>query len=241
MKVNEVAKIAGVSVRTLHHYDKIGLLSPTKTQLGYRDYSSEDLDILQQILFFRELDFSLKDIKEIIKNPSFDKNEALKNHKKMLLQRRSKIDNMLKNIDMTIKHNKGEIEMSEKDKFKGFDFKEGNKYEEEAKKRWGNESVEENKEKIKGKEDEIGNEMNNIYFSLASIRHLSPESDEAQSEIKKWYDFLNKFGSYSLDAFEGLGQMYVDDERFKNNIDKFGDGLAVFMKDAMKVYSQKNK
>ena len=131
--------------------------------------------------------------------------------------------------------------MSEKDKFKGFDFNEGNIYEDEVKKRWGSKAVEENKEKIKGRENEIGEEMNNIYFSLASIRHLSPESDEAQSEIKKWYDFLNKFGSYSLDAFEGLGQMYVDDERFKNNIDKFGDGLAVFMKDAMKVYAQKNK
>ena len=241
MKVNEVAKIAGVSVRTLHHYDKIGLLSPTKTESGYRYYSSSDLDVLQQILFFRELDFSLNDIKKIIKNPSFDKNEALENHKKMLLQRRSKIDIMLENIDMTIKHNKGEIKMNEKDKFKGFDFNEGNIYEDEAKKCWGSKAVEENKEKIKGRENEIGEEMNNIYFSLASIRHLSPESDEAQSEIKKWYDFLNKFGSYSLDAFEGLGQMYVDDERFKNNIDKFGDGLAVFMKDAMKVYSQKNK
>lgn len=83
--------------------------------------------------------------------------------------------------------------------------------------------------------------MNNIYFSLAKVRHLSPESDEAQNEIKKWYDFLNRLGSYSLDAFEGLGQMYVDDERFKNNIDKFGDGLAVFMKDAMKVYASRNK
>ena len=83
--------------------------------------------------------------------------------------------------------------------------------------------------------------MNRIYFNLANLRHLDPASDEAQAGIGEWFDFLNKMGNYSLEAFAGLGQMYVDDERFTKNIDQFGEGLAVFMRDAMGVYAGQGK
>ncbi|MFB4167927.1 MerR family transcriptional regulator [Virgibacillus sp. JSM 102003] len=245
MKVKEVSDLVGISVRTLHHYDAIGLLSPEETtESGYRIYSYSDLEVLQQILFFKELGFPLKKIKDIINSPSFDREEALELHRKMLLEKRSRIDEMIATIDKTTQHSKGEINMSNKEKFAGFDFSH-NPYEQEARDRWGEKAVDESNAKInkmsKDEQKAMGEEFDKIYQELAALRHESPESDEAQAGIKVWYDYLNKIGNYSLDAFKGLGQMYVDDERFTKNIDKYGQGLSVFMRDTMAVYADKNK
>ncbi|WP_404451000.1 MerR family transcriptional regulator [Virgibacillus necropolis] len=245
MKVKEVADLVGISVRTLHHYDEIGLLTPEDTtDSGYRIYSKNDLTTLQQILFFKELGFPLKKIKEIMVSPSFDRNEALAVQRNMLLEKRRRMDNMISMIDKTIQNSKGEINMSEKEKFEGFDFS-NNPYEQEARDRWGDKAVDESNNKInnmsKNEQKALGDEFNALYKKLATLRHQSPESDEAQEGIGEWYDYLNKVGNYSLDAFKGLGQMYVDDERFTKNIDQFGEGLAVFMRDAMAVYADRNK
>lgn len=245
MKVKEVADLVGISVRTLHHYDEIGLLVPKeKTEAGYRLYSDDNLETLQQILFFKELDFSLKKIKEVITSPSFDRQEALDLHRKMLLEKRNQIDQMVATIDKTLRHTKGEIQMTDKEKFEGFDFSD-NPYEQEARERWGDEAVDREKAELeklsKNEQKAMSKEMNAIYEKLATLRHGSPKSEEAQAAIKEWYDFLNNMGDYSLDAFKGLGQMYVDDERFTKNIDQFGDGLAVFMRDAMAAYADQNK
>jgi DNA-binding transcriptional MerR regulator len=238
MKVKEVADLVGISVRTLHHYDEIGLLTPNETtESGYRLYSNENLETLQQILFFKELGFPLKKIKEIINSPSFDRQEALELHRKMLLEKRNRLDQMIATIEKTMKHSKGEINMSNEEKFEGFDFSH-NPYEQEARERWGDKAVDNANVKF-GKTEQDA--MNSIYRKLASIRHESPESEEAQTAIKEWYDFLNKIATYSLEAFKGLGQMYIDDERFTKNIDKFGEGLAKFMCDAMAVYADENK
>ena len=241
MKVKEVAELVGISVRTLHHYDEIGLLTPDETtEAGYRVYSDENLETLQQILFFKELGFPLKKIKEIIESPSFDREEALIMQHKMLLEKKRRLKKMIGTIEKTIQHSKGEIQMSKQEKFEGFDFSH-NPYEQEARERWGDKAVDEANEKAKNMTAFDQERFNDIYRSLASIRHLSPDSKEAQEGIKEWYQFLNKLGNYSLDAFKGLGQMYVDDERFTKNIDKFGEGLAQFMCDAMAVYADKNK
>jgi DNA-binding transcriptional MerR regulator len=137
LKVKEVADLVGISVRTLHHYDEIGLLNPGKiTDSGYRLYSDENLETLQQILFFRELDFPLKKIKELITSPSFNRLEALELQRKMLLEKRNRLDKMIATIDKTSQHTKGEIQMSNKEKFEGFDFS-NNPYEKEARERWG--------------------------------------------------------------------------------------------------------
>ncbi|MBD2870260.1 MerR family transcriptional regulator [Paenibacillus arenilitoris] len=244
MKVKEVADLVGISVRTLHHYDEIGLLKPGgQTDAGYRLYSDDNLQMLQQILFFRELGFPLKKIKEIVDNPSFDHEEALEMHRRMLLDKRSQLDRMIQTIELTIRHAKGEIHMTNKQKFEGFDFS-SNPYEREARERWGDEAVDRSNAKL-GKlsaqeQAEMAEEMNGIYRKLASLRHESPASDEAQAAIKEWYDFLNRMGSYSLEAFRGLGQMYVDDGRFTKNIDQFGEGLAKFMQGAMAEYADRN-
>lgn len=244
MKVKEVAELTGVSVRTLHHYDEIGLLKPEEvTDSGYRIYSGANLETLQQILFLRELGFSLGKIKEIITDPEYDRNEALALQRRMLVDKRGQLDRMIAVIDQTIRHNKGEIHMTDKEKFAGFDFTQGNAYEKEARQRWGDKAVDSSNAQWKGlsKEDQekLGQEMNDIYFKLASLRHLSPESGEAQAAIKLWWEYLNRMGSYSPEVFKNLGQMYVDDERFTKNIDKFGEGLALFMRDAMAVYADR--
>lgn len=247
LKVKEVADLVGISVRTLHHYDEIGLLRPDDTtESGYRLYTDDNLETLQQILFFRELDFPLNKIKQMINSPSFDRQEALRLHREMLLEKRKRIDKMIVTIDKTMKHAKGEIKMSNKEKFEGFDFSQ-NPYEEEARQRWGDEAVNKSKANLGNMSDDekikLGEKMHTIYKTLAEMSDQAPDSDEAQAAIKQWYDFLNQNTGhyYSLDAFKGLGQMYVADERFTKNIDQFGDGLAQFMCDAMAAYADNNR
>ena len=240
MKVKEVAELVGISVRTLHYYDEIGLLTPDETtEAGYRVYSESNLEDLQQILFFKELGFPLKKIKEIIDSPTFERQGALELQHKMLLEKKSRIEKMIGTIEKTIQHSKGERLMSNQEKFEGFDFSR-NPYEQEARERWGDQAVDEANEKAKNMSD-FEEKFNEIYRHLATLRHLSPDSEEAQEGIDEWYQFLNKMGNYSLEAFKGLGQMYVDDERFTKNIDKFGEGLAAFMRDAMAVYADRQK
>ncbi|MEM5016163.1 MerR family transcriptional regulator [Metabacillus indicus] len=241
MKVKEVADLTGISVRTLHHYDEIGLLVPDEvTESGYRIYSSENLETLQQILFFKELGFPLKKIHEIISSPTFDRKEALELHRKMLLEKRKRLDQMIETVEKTIQHTKGELEMSQKEKFEGFDFSH-NPYEEEARKLYGDKAVDEANKKAAGMTQDMQERFNDLYRRLADLRHMNPSSKDAQEAIGEWYILLNEFGSYSLDAFKGLGQLYIDDERFTKNIDKFGEGLAVFMRDAMAVYADTRK
>ncbi|MEK4026588.1 MerR family transcriptional regulator [Mammaliicoccus sciuri] len=236
MKVKEVAELTGVSIRTLHHYDDIGLLRPDHvTEAGYRLYSNENLADLQQILFFRELGFSLKRIKELLLSPEFERVAALELQRDMLLDKKSQLEIMLATIDRTIQSERGETKMTNEEKFKGFDFR-TNPYEEEAKARWGEKAVGQTKHNFN---EEMQEKMNRIYFKLAELRHLEPGSDEAQEAIEKWFMLLNQMGSYSLAAFKGLGEMYVADERFTQNIDQFGEGLAVFMRDAMSIYSDR--
>ena len=135
MKISDVAKLTGVTVRTLHYYDEIGLLKPSEvTEAGYRVYNDTDLEVLQQILFFRELDFPLEDIRNIMQNPAYEKERALRKQKELLLQKRSRLDSLISLVDKTLK---GEQDMS----FRQFDTTEmeeaKKKYAEEAKQRWG--------------------------------------------------------------------------------------------------------
>ncbi|WP_284141433.1 MerR family transcriptional regulator [Virgibacillus sp. LDC-1] len=245
MKVKEVAELTGISVRTLHHYDDIGLLSPQKMPgSGYRLYETKDLEKLQQILFFRELDFPLRQIKEIMMSPLYDHEEALRVQRKMLIDKRKRIDQMITTINQTIQCEEGEIEMTDKERFAGIDFRH-NPYEEEARQRWGDTAVEQSKKKIASMGEEEQQEMaqafDAIYKKLATVRDEPADSEKAQAYIEEWFLYLNQLGSYSLEAFKGLGQMYVDDPRFTKNIDKYGDGLAEFMKNAMAVYAERNQ
>lgn len=239
MNVKEIADLVGISVRTLHHYDDIGLLKPHKTtDAGYRVYAQDEIDLLQHILFFKELGFPLKQIKDIVHDPHFDQAEALHHHRKMLVNKKENIGKMIQTIDQSIAHLRGDGPMENKDKFTSFDFRH-NPYEQEARDRWGDKAVDTSNENVKEMDTEqIETDMNELFRQLAAIRHEDPASEIAQKEIEKWYTLLNTFGTYSLEAFKGLGDMYVADVRFTKNIDQFGDGLATFMCEAMDVFAE---
>lgn len=246
MQVKQVADLVGISVRTLHHYDAIGLLVPSgMTKSGYRQYSEKDLETLQHILFFRELGFPLKEIKNMLDNPKFDQLEALSLQRKMLLEKRQNVDKMITTIEKTIKHMKGDVKMTQEEKFDGLNFSH-NPYEQEARERWGHQSVDQANAKLeklsKKEQGIIAEKWNMIFRELADLRDENPGSHNVQAAIQSWYDFLNKhIHTYSLEAFKGLGQLYVEDERFTKNIDKYGNGLAQFMRDAMSLYVEQHK
>ena len=243
MKISEVAKLSGVTVRTLHYYDEIELLKPSETtEAGYRMYSREDLERLQQILFFRELDFPLNEIKEIMLNPNYDKNEALNKHKEFLIEKRKRIDGLITLIDKTIK---GDNNMS----FKEFDNSKieenKRKYAEEVKNRWGNTDAYKEYEKKTSSYDgnswnEINEGMVEILKEFADNREEDPNSDIIQSLVEKWQSYItSNFYNCTKEILSCLGLMYIGDERFKENIDKYGEGTAEFMAKAIEIYCAK--
>ncbi|NDI35695.1 MerR family transcriptional regulator [Chengkuizengella sediminis] len=244
-KVKEVSSIVGVSVRTLHHYDRIGLLEPeTTTPARYRLYTDQNLERLQQILFFKEMDFSLQEIKEILDRADFDRKKALKTHKEVLLKKKNRIEEMIKTVNKTLESIEGGIKMENKEMFNGFDMKEIEehqvKYADEAKQNYG-ETYKKTAEKTKNytKEDwkNITEEANGIYKKLASRMEFAPEDEQTQDTIHEWRQHITKYYyECTVDIFRGLGDMYVSDERFTKNIDKHKQGLAEFMKQAMFVY-----
>ncbi len=247
LNTKEVALITGVSVRTLHHYDSLGLLRPSRnSENGYRDYSSEDLDLLQQILFFRECGFHLAKIKMLLGSPSFDREKAFELQKKYLLNEKKRIETMLTTLEKSIKTQKGEIIMTPEEKFIGFDFKE-NPYEEEARRLWGDEAVDKSSAYIgsmsEKEQKDVGESFNELFRELAAVRTEPPTSDKAQKAMDKMFRYFNQnLGcKYSPEAFAGLGRMYVEDSRFTENIDKFGEGLSAFLAEAMDIYAKNIK
>ena len=240
MKISEVAKLSGVTVRTLHYYDEIGLLKPSDTtEAGYRVYSNKDLETLQQILFFRELDFPLNEIKEIMTNPNYNKNEALNKHKELLMEKRKRIDGLIALINKTIK---GDNIMS----FKEFDNSKieenKRKYSEEVKNRWGNTDAYKEYEKKTSSYDKnswttINEEMIEILKEFADNRNEDPNSHIVQSLVEKWRAYItSNFYNCTKEILSGLGLMYIGYERFKENIDKYGEGTAEFMAKAIEIY-----
>jgi DNA-binding transcriptional MerR regulator len=248
MNTREAAGITGISVRTLHHYDKIGLLCPDRNpDNDYRNYSDEDLDLLQQILFFKECGFSLTEIKRFLANPNFDREKAFVLQKDCLLQEQKRINAMLKTLDKTLKSWKGDKTMTQSEKFYGFG-KNHNPYEEEARRLWGNETVDQSNEKMDSMTEEEQNQvfvnMDQMFRELAKLCRKAPESEVVQNAINSMYRFFNEnFGvTYTLEAFAGLGQLYISDSRFTQNIDQYAEGLSAFLRKAMGYYadSQKN-
>lgn len=247
MHAKEVAAITGITVRTLHYYDKIGLLCPRRNQQnGYRFYLDEDLDQLQQILFFKACGFSLASIQQMLNRPDFDREKAFELQRNYLLHEKKRIDTMLDTLDKTRKAMKGEMTMSQKEKFGGFDFT-SNPYEEEARRLWGEDAVNQSNHRIESlsetEQSAIGQGMHMLFTKLAKLRNDDPRAEQSQAAIDEMYQHFNQnFGYfYTLEAFAGLGQMYVQDSRFTKNIDQYGAGLAAFLAEAMAVYAQIKK
>lgn len=244
MKINEVAKLTGITARTLHYYDEIDLLKPREiTSSGYRLYGIEEVEILQQIMFFKELDFKLSDIKEIMTNPHYDKTKALIKHRELLIQKRDRLDKIINLVEDRIE---GEKNMSFKE-FSLVEIEENKKkYAKEVKERWGTtDAYTENEKKVNTYDLQqwktIDSEVCEILKEFGENRYLSPESIEAQELVKRWKNYItNNFYFCSNEILSCLGIMYEEDERFKNNIDKNGVGTAKFMKEAIKAYCINN-
>ena len=247
-KIKELADMVGISVRTLHHYDKIDLLKPNSIgDNGYRLYNDNDLERLQQILFFKELDFTLHEIKEILDSPNFDKEEALNIHKKLLIEKVIRLQKIIKNVDKTLKEMKGELKMSNEEKFIGFDMSNIEKYKEEAKNKYKDtdaykESERKTSSYTKEEWNNINEGMNIIFKKIANLMDKSPKDSEVQTIVHEWRNYItNNFYNCNIEIFKGLGEMYINDERFKKNIDKFKTGLADFISLAIEEYCKNNK
>ena len=240
MQIKEFASLTGVSVRTLHYYDEIGLLHPAFADpaTGYRYYDENSLLHMQEILFYRELDFSLKSIQEILSSPNYDKNKALKEQKQLLTLKKERLERLISAIDGAIK---GEIVM------KAFDNSKFEKHKAEAKEKWGKtEAYKEHSEKTrnysKGKWNDLAQEMDQIMaeFALCMKNGEAPESVEAQNLVKVLQIHITQnYYNCTNQILAGLGQMYVADERFKNYIDKHGDGTAAYVCEAIQIYCKK--
>lgn len=247
-QINEVAKLAKTTVRTLQYYDKIGLLKPSEiTATGYRLYDDRDIERLWQIMFFKELDFSLKEIKELMSNPEYDKIEALTRQRELLIQKRNRMNKLIELIQDTLK---GDNEMSlNKISFDEFDMSKieenKRKYKEEVIRRWGKTKAygEYEVKTDKYKESDwkaAGDEHGNILRAFGEHRQLAASDCLVQELVKRWQDYItDNFYECTKEILSGLGVMYTEDERFRNNIDKYGEGTAKLMSEAIEIYCSK--
>lgn len=244
--VKQLSKLAGVTPRTLRHYDAIGLLKPSRIgDNGYRYYGEESLLQLQQILFYRELDMPLEDIKKIMAESRFDVLAALESHKAALKKRVDRTDRLLQTIENTIEHLKGRQTMNAKGFFEGFSEKEQEKYAQEAAQRWDPEIVGASNRKWKAyseaEKKKILAEGKAVYTDLAAVMFKGAGSREVQAVIARWHKHMQYFWSPDDDQLLGLADLYNDDPRFKANYEGVHPGLAEFMRAAVKVYVRDRK
>ncbi len=252
LKTKEAAVISGVSIRTLHHYDYTGLLKPSgHTEKGYRLYSDSDLARLQQILFFRELDFPLSEIGEILNSDGSKRMEILKMQKQLLEMKMNRLAGIIRNIEQTISlESEGET-MNSKDRFESFSMKEieehRRKYTDEVKEKYGStDAYLQSSMKTTGYSEkdwkDIMTRGNTILREMSELMNLDPDDADVQAAVKKWQQHItDSYYNCSIEILRGLGKMYIVDERFKKNIDKTAEGLADFMSRAIKVYCSDNK
>lgn len=247
--VNKLAKISGVSTRTLRYYDEIGLLKPAKIRSnGYRIYGKVQMDKLQQILFYREMGVSLEEIKKLLSDPNYDQAESLINHKKALLQKKEQLQVLIETVDKTIRSLKGEIEMKDYEKFEGFkrnlvDENE-RKYGNEIRSKYGDDAVDASNAKLINMSKEQYEEAQRLSAEInetlaAAMDSGDPEGELAQKTCKLHKQWLCMFwpdGMYTKEAHRGLGRMYVEDERFKAYYDSIAEGCAEFLCKALDVY-----
>ena len=241
MTVNEVSKLTGVSIRTLQYYDNIGLLKPAEyTESGYRLYDDAALERLQQILLFRELEFPLKDIKDIINRSDFDKNKALEQQIGLLELRKEHIENLI-----SMCHDLKKRGVKHMD-FSAFDSSKLDEYAKQAKEQWGTtpeykEYSEKSKGRSKQDEESVMKDFMKVFEEFGTMKEKDPASAEVQAQVKKLQGFISdNFYKCSDDVLYGLGQMYAAGGEFTENINKMGgEGTAEFTYQAIKGYCGK--
>lgn len=240
--VQQLANLAGITTRTLHHYDEIGLLKPARIKSnGYRQYEEAELLRLQQILFFRELEFPLEEIRKILDNPRFDMATALADHRKLIEIRKKRMDDLLKTIDQTLKKVTKKKTMDDKELYAGFSNEEAEAYAKEAKVRWGHtDAYKQSQERVKKMSKEqfaqIGKEGDELQKEIVLHMDKGPESPIIQKLITKHYENLRHFYEPNLELYRGLADMYVSDPRFATHFKKYHPDLPEFMRDAIHAF-----
>jgi DNA-binding transcriptional MerR regulator len=243
--VKQLSKLAGVSVRTLHYYDEIELLKPDAIRTnGYREYGDEAVQKLQQIMFYRELDLSLEEIKTLVSHPDFDAVAALERHRMSLKGQARRLERLIQTVDDTILHMKGLKEMSQKQLFEAFSEDEQEKYAREAEKIYDPAIVKESNRKFKSlsaaEKQHIFDEGNQIYADMVAAITKRADSPEVQAIVERWRRHIDYFWTPNQEQLMGLAEMYNSDPRFKTNFNKIDPRLAEFMREAVRIYVKRN-
>lgn len=250
LSIGELSRLSGVSVRALHHYDQIGLLHPSETAgSGYRYYDEAAAERLWQILFYRELDFPLKEIAQILDSPGFDRTRALNEHRALLEEKRARLDRLIALVSDSLESEslqkqsaKGETVME----FKPFDTSEIDKlraeYAEEAKQRWGGteayrESARRDAARTPQDNARLLAASGEIFAGFAALTGCDPADARVQKQVERWQAFISEqYYPCTKEILKSLGQLYTADERFTKNLDAYGAGTAKLMSDAIAVY-----
>ena len=236
LQIKEFAEFTGVSVRTLHYYDEIGLLKPScvDEHSGYRFYDEEALLRMQEILFYRELEFSLKSIQAILSSPNYNKTKALQEQKQLLTLKKERLERLICAIDGAAK---GENVMN------AFSNAEFETYKNAAKEKWGKtEAYKEYESKTAGQSNEqtqlAAEGLMAIFSEFGAIRHLSPADSQAQALVAKLQNYITEhYYTCTKQILFGLGQMYAAGDEMNQNIDKAGgEGTGAFTRDAITIY-----
>jgi DNA-binding transcriptional MerR regulator len=248
--VRQLARLAGVSVRTLHVYDKLGLLRPSvRTDAGYRQYGETELLRLQQILFYKELDMPLKDIAEILDDPEFDLLKALTGHRTALAARRDRISTLLNTIDATIDHLKNKTMSNFEKLYEGMPLGQAAALRQEAIDNWGEDAIRKSETALTEMPgDRLGQlkaDQKDIDTKLKALRMEDPQSAPVQVLIGRHYEMIRGFWGLKNDepikarAYKGLGELYASDERYTATSGKPDPEFAAFMRAAMNYYADK--
>ncbi len=239
--VKELARIAGVSVRTLHHYDHIGLLKPdARTGAGYRLYGAEQRLRLQQILFFKELDVPLQDISRILEEPGFDPLQALLDHRKQLEERMEKLQRLLDTLDKTVEHYQGGPMLTDEEMYSGFEPEKVATMRKEARELYGEEVVEQSERKVRKLSKEalqaIHNEGDTLTRDLVALMTKDPGDPAVQAVVVRHQAWVSHFWTPDAVSYRGLGRMYTEHAEFKAYYEKYAPGLADFLCRAIERY-----
>lgn len=248
--IQKLAKLAGITTRTLRYYDGIGLLHPAYVnESGYRIYGETEVDALQQILLFRDMGMELSKIKALTSDAAFNRVDLLKEHLEVLKQRQQQIDLLIKNVNKTIEKEEGITSMTDKEKFEGLKKEliqeNEKKYGEEIRKSYGADEVDASNAKMMNltmeeyeKMQETGKEINSL-LEEAVEKKEDPSGDLGQKIArlhKEWLSFT--WTHYSAQAHCGVAEMYVADERFTAYYDQNVKGCARFLRDAVRAFNQ---
>lgn len=241
-QIGETAEMTGVSIRTLRYYDRIGLLKPAEvSEAGYRYYTEREISLLQQILFYRELEFSLEEIKPLLSAPEAIRMQALKGRRELLIMKREHIDGLIRLAEETIggkEMTKPRITAENMERVR-------EQYASEIRSKYGSsEEYAESERRYSAltptDKDRLAAEQDEIFSAFADLAGNSPESPEVQELVKRWQEFITaNYYRCTAEILAGLGELYISDARFRDNLNGYGDGTAEIMSRGIAVYCGK--